>query len=125
MKDINQLESKKIITKKDMKHGNSFKYLIIFLFCLINFSSFAENEITSTPLINLDELKPSFEETEMEDEKIINEKIIKKKNKSNSLNKFSAVLIGLDKITAKSSKIIVNIDETKKFGPLELSLIHI
>ena len=62
-----------------MKHGNSFKYLIIFVFCLTNFSSFAQNEITSTPLINLDELKPSFEETEMEDEKLINEKKIQQK----------------------------------------------
>ena len=107
-----------------MKHGNSFKYLIIFVFCLTNFSSFAQNEITSTPLINLDELKPSFEETEMEDDKLINEKKIQqKKNKSNSLNKFSAVLIGLDKITAKSSKIFVKLNEPKKFGPLEIKIL--
>ena len=34
-----------------------------------------------------------------------------------------AVLIGLDKITAKSSKIIINLDEVKKFGPLEIKIL--
>ena len=33
-----------------------------------------------------------------------------------------ATLIGLDKITAKS-KIVVNIDEPKKFGPLEIKVL--
>ena len=32
-------------------------------------------------------------------------------------------LIGLDKITAKSSKIQVNLDEIKKFGPLEIKIL--
>ena len=40
-------------------------------------------------------------------------KKFKKKNKSNSLDKFTAVLIGLDKITAKSSKIFVKLNEPK------------
>ena len=31
--------------------------------------------------------------------------------------------MGLDKITAKSSKIIVNLQETKKFGPLEIKIL--
>ena len=34
-----------------------------------------------------------------------------------------AILIGLDKITAKSTKIIVNLDEAKKFGPLEIKIL--
>jgi hypothetical protein len=34
-----------------------------------------------------------------------------------------AVLIGLDKITAKSSELIVNLDEAKKFGPLEIKIL--
>ena len=33
------------------------------------------------------------------------------------------ILIGLDKITAKSSKIYINLDETKKFGPLEIKIL--
>ena len=34
-----------------------------------------------------------------------------------------AILIGLDKITAKSSKFIVNLNESKKFGPLEIKIL--
>ena len=41
----------------------------------------------------------------------------KRKKKNKKINSH-AVLIGLDKITAKSSKIQVNLDEIKKFGPL-------
>ena len=32
-------------------------------------------------------------------------------------------LIGLDKITAKSSKIIINLNETQKFGQLEIKVL--
>ena len=32
-------------------------------------------------------------------------------------------MIGLDKITAKSSEFIVNFKETKKFGPLEIKIL--
>ena len=32
-------------------------------------------------------------------------------------------MIGLDKITAKSSKIQVNLNEIKKFGPLEIKIL--
>ena len=31
--------------------------------------------------------------------------------------------MGLDKITAKSSKLIVNLNEIKKFGPLEIKVL--
>ena len=33
------------------------------------------------------------------------------------------MLIGLDKITAKSSEIVVNLDKTKKFGQLEIKIL--
>ena len=33
------------------------------------------------------------------------------------------MLIGLDKITAKSSEITISINETKKFGPLEIKIL--
>ena len=47
--------------------------------------------------------------------------ILNKKSylKSNSAN---VKLIGLDKITAKTSEILVNLGETKKFGPLEIKV---
>ena len=32
-------------------------------------------------------------------------------------------MIGLDKITAKSSEIVVNLNEIKKFGPLEIKIL--
>ena len=75
-------------------------------------------------MINLDELKPSFEEVNEENNEAIENQIIKNKqdllsNDSSSHAKF----IGLDKITAKTSEITINLGETKKFGPLEIKVI--
>ena len=39
------------------------------------------------------------------------------------LKSSQAILIGLDKITAKSSELIVNLNENKKFGPLEIKIL--
>ena len=39
------------------------------------------------------------------------------------MNYSHAVLIGLDKITAKSSEIIIDLKKTKKFGPLEIKIL--
>ena len=104
--------------------GNNFKYLITLIFFLFFFLHFAENKITSSPLINLENLKPSFEETEIDNENILSNKQIKNKNKTNNSQiKFNAVLIGLDKITAKSSQIFVKFNEPKKFGPLEIKIL--
>ena len=104
--------------------GNNFKYLITLILSLSFFSAFAENKITSSPLINLENLKPSFEETEIDNENILSNKQIKNKNKTkNSQIKFNATLIGLDKITAKTSQIFVKFNEPKKFGPLEIKIL--
>ena len=104
--------------------GNNFKYLITLILSLFFFSAFAENKITSSPLINLENLKPSFEETEVDSENILSNKQIKNKNKNNNSQiKFNALLIGLDKITAKSSKIFVKFNEPKIFGPLEIKIL--
>ena len=102
--------------------------ILIFFFALIfflfPFSSFAENEIATSPLINLEKLKPSFEETDVDIENIVNNKTIKNKDiNDNTQNKFNAVLIGLDKITAKSSQIFVKLNEPKKFGLLEIKIL--
>ena len=89
-------------------------------------TSFSEEKITTVPLINLDKIKPSFEDTEEKNENLTKTNInnLKNKNSLNNLSKFPhATLIGLDKITAKSKKIIVNIDEPKKFGPLEIKVL--
>ena len=107
-----------------MKHGN--KVLVIFftvLFFLTNFLN-ADEKIVTSPLFNIDEIKPSFEESDEKKETIATDKEIKNKKKSNiKSNSSHAVLIGLDKITAKSSKIKININETKKFGPLEIRIL--
>ena len=105
-----------------MKLGNNFIICIMIIFLCTNL--LAESRITTSPLLNLEKIKPSFEE---EDEKNVNfdnindVKIKKKENKvSNSAH---AILIGLDKITAKSSKIKINVNEAKKFGPLEIKIL--
>ena len=48
---------------------------------------------------------------------------IKKKDEQLKSRSPHAVLIGLDKITAKSVKLTINLDETKKFGPLEIKIL--
>ena len=84
-----------------------------------------KSKILTTPLINLDELKPSFEEVE---DPVSNNQtsfsIQNKKESKNENNAAYAKLIGLDKITAKTSEIIVNLGETKKFGPLEIKVLE-
>ena len=104
--------------------GNNFSYLVSLFSFLISFSLLAENKIISTPLINLEELKPSFEETENDNNELSNDKQIKNKKKIiKSQANYNATLIGLDKITAKSSQIFVKLNEPKKFGPLEIKIL--
>ena len=50
-------------------------------------------------------------------------KIKEKKAKNQILKSSHAVIIGLDKITAKSSMLLVNLNEIKKFGPLEIKIL--
>jgi len=109
--------------KKNIKLGNK---LIIFLILFIFSSnlSFADDKITSTPLINLEKIKPSFEEPNEENENSTTNQNLKAKKKLTYFTTSShAVLIGLDKITAKSSELIINLDEVKKFGPLEIKIL--
>ena len=104
--------------------GNNFKYLIILISFIFMLSAFADNKISSSPLINLEKLKPSFEETVTDNQNILSKKQIKIKKKTNNTQiKYNAVLIGLDKITAKSSQIFVKFNEVKKFGPLEIKIL--
>ena len=106
-----------------MKLGNKInKLLILFFFFSLNIV-YAEDKIRSTPLINLDQIKPSFEETDQIKENLKSKQIKEKKNKPVMSKSPHAILIGLDKITAKSSKLIVNLEEVKKFGPLEIKIL--
>ena len=86
-----------------MKSGNKyFKFIIIFSAVIFMSLSYAEENITSSGLINLDDIKPSFDELDERNEKQnINQKLKAKRKKNNSINSPHADLIGLDKITKK------------------------
>ena len=106
-----------------MKPGNKFSLFFI-LFFFLTTNVFGEEKITSTPLLNLDTIKPSFEELEPNSDPTNTGQNLKKKKKKNKIYSSShAVLMGLDKITAKSSEIIINLEETKNFGPLEIKIL--
>tara|TARA_X000000950_G_C13702162_1_gene572596 strand:+ start:254 stop:757 length:504 start_codon:yes stop_codon:yes gene_type:complete len=105
-----------------MKPGNKINLILIFCLFFSNFSA-AEEKILTSPLINVEEIKPSFEELDEEDENISSSKNLKRKKASTSLKSSQAILIGLDKITAKSSKFIINLNESRKFGPLEIKIL--
>ena len=110
-----------------MKLGKFKAYTIIFIFSLFSpLSIFAEDKIESVPLINLEELSPTFEEDKDELEKIeennSNSNSVQntlKESKSKN-NKIYINLKALDKITAKTSAIKLAIGEKKYFGSLEI-----
>ena len=107
-----------------MKLRNNKLILSIFLLFFSCSLLFAEDKILSTPLINLNELKPSFEEIDNSMDDISGNDSIKDKKEilpKNSIS--SAKFIGLDKITAKTLDITINLGETKKFGPLEIKVL--
>ena len=104
-----------------MIRGN--KFFFIFLCLIITNFSRAEEKITTSPLINIDEIKPSFEELDDKNESFSSNKELKEKKIFENLKSSQAILVGLDKITAKSSELIINLNETKKFGPLEIKIL--
>ena len=105
-----------------MKLGNKI-CLISFVFSFFLEFSYAEEKITTSPLINIDEIKPSFEELIDENEINSTDQNLKEKKNSKKLESSQAILIWLDKITAKSSELVVNLNESKKFGPLEIKIL--
>ncbi len=105
-----------------MRLGNKIFLIFILYFYLTN-SLLVEEKISTTPLINIENIKPSFEELVEENETISNIENLKEKKNSLSLESSQAILIGLDKITAKSSQLYVNLNESKKFGPLEIKIL--
>lgn len=99
-----------------------FIFIIIFYFQLIN----AEDKIIKVPLVNLEKLKPSYEEedfnNEIQDTPILNLK--EKKSFKKTGEKFIVKLMGLDKITAKTSEIKIKLGDTKRFGLLEIKALR-
>ena len=109
---------------KDMKLGKNKFFILFFSLLFCSSLSNAQEKIISTPLINLNELKPSFEETDNSINEINAKDLIRDKKEILQKNESSnAKFIGLDKITAKTSDITINLGETKKFGPLEIKVL--
>jgi len=107
--------------QKVMKLGN--KIFSIFFIMIFFFFFFAEQKFTTSPWINIDEIKPSFEEFNTKNESINPKQSLKEKKNLKKLKSSQAILIGLDKITAKSSELVVNLNENKTFGPLEIKIL--
>ena len=105
-----------------MKLGNrTFLTFLIYLF-FSNFS-IAEDKITSSPLFNVDKIKPSFEESDTKNDINFSNQNLKEKKNITNLKSSQAILIGLDKITAKSAEFVINSNESKRFGPLEIKIL--
>ena len=111
-----------------MKHGKIKIFIFTILFFIGNITIiFAVDKIESVPLINLEELSPTFEEDKDQlenkdeqnsslntDENFSEEKLNKKKKK------IYINIKALDKITAKTLAIKLGIGEKKYFGSLEI-----
>ena len=104
-----------------MRLGNRSYLLLSFFLIFFNFL-YAEEKITTSPLINVDDIKPSFEELDNNEDNssTLN---LKEKKSEKVLNSSQAILIGLDKITAKSTEIVISLNESKEFGPLEIKIL--
>ena len=112
-----------------MKLGK-YKILILFiiLFSVKNSFAFAADKIETVPLINLEELSPTFEEDKNELEKMEDKNInINTNDATTNLDqpskdkKIYINIKALDKITAKTSSIRVAVGEKKFLGSLEIS----
>ena len=111
-----------------MKLGNLKIFIIVFAMLNINtLPAFSVDKIESVPLINLEDLSPTFEEDKDELEKIDEKNTnlnkiedISEESKTQKNEKIYINIKALDKITAKTSVIRLGIGEKKFFGPLEI-----
>ena len=106
-----------------MKHGIKLVTFICFFSIILDSFLLAEDRIITSPLINLDEIKPSYEEQDTKNENITFNNELKTRKNENQFKKSQVVLIGVDKITAKSSEIFIELNKPKKFGPLEIKIL--
>ena len=111
-----------------MKLGNLKIFIIVFAMLNINtLPTFSVDKIESVPLINLEDLSPTFEEDKDELEKIDEKNTnlnkiedISEESKTQKNEKIYINIKALDKITAKTSTIRLGIGEKNFFGPLEI-----
>ena len=106
-----------------MKLGNNISFILILYFIIFFCFANSEEKITTSPLINLEEIKPSFEEFDEDKETNSNNLNFKSKKNNSNLQPSQATLIWLDKITAKSSEVIIDLNKSKKIGPLEVKVL--
>jgi len=88
---------------------------------------YALDKIESAPIINLEDISPTFEEEKDELEKFEEEKVISTEtsietdiSEDDKSGKILVNLKALDKITAKTSSIKIAVGEKKYFGALEI-----
>ena len=62
--------------------GNNFKIFFILFFFSISSFLHAEQKITTSPLVNIEKIKPSFEDLQEEREKIYQAAILRKEKKN-------------------------------------------
>ena len=111
-----------------MRFGKLKIYIFVFIFFLGNtITLFAVDKIESIPLINLEELSPTFEEDkdvlEKKDEQnnsIENDENFNKEKITINTDKIYINITALDKITAKTLEIKLGIGEKEYFGSLEI-----
>ena len=111
-----------------MKPGNTKIFIFIFIFLFAKTSViFSADKIETVPLINLEELSPSFDEDKDElekDDKInVNVNDSQDSLENSDTGKSDEVYINLtalDKITAKTSTIKLALGQKKYFGSLEI-----
>ena len=114
-----------------MKLGKNKIFFLCLLFLFQNiFFAHSEDKIKTVPLINLEELSPTFEEDKDELEKaddnissLSSYDNIDDSSISSESDKVYINLRALDKITAKTSEIRLTAGEKKRFGSLEIQVL--
>ena len=110
-----------------MRLGRFNKFFLIIFLTFLTSPSFSEEKIITVPLINLDNLEPSFEEENSENNLLLNNEniVFKEKEIQKEEDKEIKVNIAaLDKITAKTLDFSIRLGETKKFGMLEIKALQ-
>ena len=111
-----------------MRLGKLKIYIFAFIFFLGNTAAlFSVDKIESVPLINLEELSPTFEEDkdvleekDGQNDSSQNDENFKEEKLNKKTDKIYINIKALDKITAKTSSIRLAVGDKKFFGPLEI-----
>ena len=84
-----------------MRLGNKIFLIIFLIFSIFNFL-LAEEKITTSPLINVEEIKPSFEELDEDNINTSSNLTLKEKKKNKNIKKKKKKLIVIDKKKKKT-----------------------